>query len=170
MSNKTLKTAATTQINLEDLTKPQLSPTDRDAIMNAIATIQTTMPYLTDLEQRKALPKMGDSSTAFVRKALELAKQNPDFLPRSFDIEQMQRNLEFWQQMDSIMLALNQLQELMDDTYVAAGSKAFTDALTIYRFAKATNHTGILEDSVVELGKRFTQKNRKKEMVNAIEA
>jgi len=86
MPNKTMKTAvATTQVNLEDLAKSQLSPTDSNTIMNAIATIQATMPYLTDLtlEQRKALPKMGDGSTAFVRKALELAKQNPDFLPRS---------------------------------------------------------------------------------------
>jgi len=50
MPNKTMKTAvATTQVNLEDLAKSQLSPTDSNTIMNAIATIQATMPYLTDL-------------------------------------------------------------------------------------------------------------------------
>jgi hypothetical protein len=171
MSNKTMKTTAAAQINLEELAKNQLASTDRDTIMNAIATIQATMPYLIDLtlEQRKALPKMGDSSVAFVRKALELAKQNPDFLPRSFQIEQMQQSLEFWEQMNSIMLAFNQLQELMDDTYVAVGSKVFSEALTIYHYAKAVEHTGVLENSVVELGKRFAHKRRKREMPKAIE-
>jgi hypothetical protein len=164
MPNKTMKTAAIAQVNLEDSPQKQLSVEDRDRIMNAIATIQNTMPVLIDLtlEQRKALPKMGDSSIAFVRKALELATQNSDFLPRSFQLDQMQQNLQFWEQMNGVMLALNQLQELMDDTYVAIGSKAYTDALTIYQYAKTTNHTGILENSVEAMGQRFARKTRKK--------
>lgn len=55
--------------------------------MAAIATIKTKLPFLIDLsvEERKALLKLGDKSRAFVSKALEVATQNPDFLPRSFD-------------------------------------------------------------------------------------
>jgi hypothetical protein len=37
---------------------------------------------------------MGDKSRAFVSKALEVARQNPDFLPRSFDLDEMKRDVE----------------------------------------------------------------------------
>jgi hypothetical protein len=59
----------------------QLSQADRDAVMAAIATIKAKLPFLIDLsaEERKALPKMGDKSRAFVSKAMEVATQNPDF-------------------------------------------------------------------------------------------
>ncbi len=60
------------------------------------------------------------------------------------------------------MFALNRLQELMDDTYVATGSKAFTPALTVYQYAKVVNGTGSLENAVVEMGQRFNRKGRKK--------
>ena len=51
-------------------------------------------------EQRKSLPKMGDKSQAFVNKALEVATQNPDFLPGSFDLEEMKRDVELGSDME----------------------------------------------------------------------
>ena len=64
-----------------------LARKEKDAVLQAIATIKEKLPFLIDLsaEERKALPKMGDKSRAFVGKALEVATQNPEFLPRSFD-------------------------------------------------------------------------------------
>jgi len=60
-----------------------LSKEDRDAVMDAVAVIKEKLPFLVDLNasERKSLPKMGDKSRAFVSKALEVATQNPDFLP-----------------------------------------------------------------------------------------
>jgi hypothetical protein len=66
-----------------------------------------------------------------------------------------------------VMLSLDQLQEQMKDTHVAADSKAFTDALFIYYYTKGTDHTGTLENSVVELGKRFERMSRKKAVVSS---
>ncbi|QSJ21172.1 hypothetical protein JYQ62_37400 [Nostoc sp. UHCC 0702] len=44
-----------------------LSPADREAVMDAIATIKDKLPFLVDLttEKRRTLPKMGDKSRAF---------------------------------------------------------------------------------------------------------
>jgi hemoglobin-like flavoprotein len=80
----------------------------------------------------------------------------------------MQQNLELWEQMSGMLMAFNQLQELMDDTYVAVGSKAFTDALAIYQYAKVVDHTGTLENALGQLGQRFARKTRKKEVAAAI--
>jgi hypothetical protein len=93
-----------------------LTSADRDAILAALTTIKQKLPFLMDLttEERKALPKMGDKSRAFVSKALEVATQNPDFLPRSFDLEEMRKDVQLFEAMYPIVMAFIQLQELLE--------------------------------------------------------
>lgn len=140
-----------------------LNPTDRAAVMEAIATIKAKLPFLIDLnaDERKALPKMGDKSRAFVSKALEVATQNPDFLPRSFDLEELRKDVQLFEAMYPIVMALTQLQELLDDTYVTVGSEAYSAALQVYNYAKASGQGAGLEAVVDELGQRFARKAKK---------
>ena len=85
------------------------------AIMDAINTIRTKLPFLLDLtpEERHDLPKMGDKSRAFVSQALEVAKQNEAILPRSFDVNEMRQDVELAAALQPIVLAFAQLQELL---------------------------------------------------------
>ena len=142
-----------------------LTQTDREAVMGAVATIKAKLPFLVDLtlEERKALPKLGDKSRAFVGKALEVATQNPDFLPRSFDLEEMRKDVQLFEALYPIVVALTQLQELLDDTYVTVGSEAYASALQVYTYAKASGQGAGLDAVVVELGQRFARKAKKKE-------
>lgn len=139
-----------------------LAPADRDAVMAAVTTIREKLPFLIDLtaEERKALPKMGDKSRAFVSKALEVAKQNSDFLPRSFDLDEMRKDVELFEAMYPIVMALAQLQELMDDTYTTVGSEAYSAALMVYNYAKASGQGAGLDAVVGELKQRFARKPR----------
>ena len=140
-----------------------MTQTDRDAVLAAVATIKEKLPFLMDLtpEQRKSLPKMGDKSQAFVNKALEVATQNPDFLPRSFDLEEMKQDVELFQALYPVSLSLTQLQELVDDTVMAVGSDAYAAALMVYSFAKASGKGAGLDAVADEMGKRFARKSRK---------
>ncbi|MBW4580851.1 MAG: hypothetical protein KME42_14895 [Tildeniella nuda ZEHNDER 1965/U140] len=140
-----------------------LTATDRAAVMNAITTIKETLPFLIDLsvDERKALPKMGDKSRAFVSKALEVATQNPDFLPRSFDLDEMRKDVQLFEAMYPIVVAMAQLQELLDDTYVTVGSEAYAAALQVYTYAKASGQGAGLDSVVDELGQRFARKAKK---------
>ncbi len=140
-----------------------LTQLDRDAVMDAVATIKAKLPFLIDLtaDDRKALPKMGDKSRAFVSKALEVATQNPDFLPRSFDLEEMRKDVQLFEAMYPILVALTQLQELVDDTCLAAGSEAYAAALQVYNYAKVSEQGGGLDAVVSEMGQRFARKPRK---------
>ncbi len=108
-----------------------LGQADREAVMAAVATIKEKLPFLIDLsaEERKALPKMGDKSRAFVSKALEVATQNPNFLPRSFALEEMRKDVLLFEALYPLLLSLTQVQELVDDTYMAVGSEAYAAAL-----------------------------------------
>ena len=141
-----------------------LSDTDRQDVMSAIKTIRQKLPFLIDLtpEERRSLPKMGDKSRAFVQQALEVAKQNPDMLPRSFDVDEMRKDVELFEAMQSIMTAFAQLQELLDDTFVAVGSEAYAAALAVYAYAKANGKGAALDNLTDALGSRFSRKTRGK--------
>lgn len=141
----------------------KLSPADKEAVMNAIATIKEKLPFLIDLstEERKSLPKLGDKSRAFVTKALEIATQNPDFLPRSFDLDEMRQDIELFEALYPILLSLTQLQELVDDTSVAVGSEAYAASLMVYNYAKASGRGAGLDSMIDDLGRRFARKSKK---------
>ena len=147
----------------ENVVNAQLSVADRQAVLAAITTIKEKLPFLTDIspEERRTLPKMGDKSRAFVSKALELATQNQGILPRSFDLEAMQRDVELTEGLYPILLALTQLLELVEDTYVIAGSEAYTAALLVYSYAKASGKEAGLDEAIDNLGRRFARKARR---------
>ncbi|MGB7921606.1 MAG: hypothetical protein WCF57_00040 [Pyrinomonadaceae bacterium] len=140
-----------------------LSQTDRQAVLDAINTIRAKLPFLIDLttEERRFLPKMGDKSRAFVTQALTVAEQNTDFLPRSFDVAEMRRDVELIEALQPIMLALTQLQELVEDTYLEVGSEAYTSALMIYNYAQTAGKGSALDQAVGQLGQRFARKAQK---------
>ncbi len=140
-----------------------LAQSERDAVLQAIATIKEKLPFLIDLtnEERKALPKMGDKSRAFVSKALEVATQNPEFLPRLFDLDEMRKDVQLFEALYPVLLSVTQFQELVDDTFLAVGSEAYAAALQVYSYAKASGQGAGLETVVEEMGQRFARKSRK---------
>jgi hypothetical protein len=137
-----------------------LSPADQKAVLDAIATIKQKLPFLIDLtvDERRTLPKMGDKGRAFVSKALEVAAQNPDFLPRSFNVDEMRSDVQLFEALQPITMALTQLQELVDDTQIEVGSEAYVAALAIYNYARASGHGQALDALADELGRRFAHK------------
>jgi hypothetical protein len=104
----------------------------------AIGILQAKLPFLVGLtaEERKYLPKMGDKSRAFVLRALEVGQKNQGMLPRAFDLEEMRRDVELYQALYPIYLAVNQLAELIDDSLTEIGSESYAAALVIYNGAK----------------------------------
>jgi hypothetical protein len=140
----------------------RLSPEDRDAILKAIETIREKLPFLIDLssEERQSLPKTGDKSRAFISKAAEIARQNPDFLPRSFDIEEMWRDVELFESLYPVWQSLTQLCELVEDTKIAVGSEAYVAALLVYNYGRTSGLTTGLDEVMDDLGKRFARRSR----------
>lgn len=57
-----------------------------------------------------------------------------------------------------ILLALSQLQELVDDTYLVVGSEAYAAALVVYHYAKTSGAGAALDGVVDDLGRRFARK------------
>ena len=144
----------------ENRISAQLSNADQAAVLAAINTIRQKLPFLLDLtpEERRSRPRMGDKSRAFVAQALNIAEQNADILPRSFDVAEMRKDVELVQALDPLLPALAQLQELVEDTYIAVGSEAYTAALAVYQYAKASGKGAALDNLLDALGQRFARK------------
>lgn len=60
----------------------------------------------------------------------------------SFDVEKLRKDVQLFEAMYPIVVALTQLQELVDDTCIAVGSEAYAAALQMYTYAKASGNTG----------------------------
>lgn len=146
----------------ENRVSASISEADRQAVLAAIETIRTKLPFLIDLspEERKALPRMGNTGRGFVAKALQVAEQNPDILPRSFDVAEMRKDTELLDSLLPIVTAFEQLNELLDDTYTAVGSEAYAAALLVYQYVRAGGKGSALDGALDALGQRFARKSR----------
>ena len=141
-----------------------LKAADKDLILQLVQDIRDKMPFLIDLSVAEiaALSKMGDRGKPFVQDALTLAEQDDSFLPRSFDVAAMRRDVDLLEMLPSIITSVSRLKELLDDTYILAGSDAFTAALTVYGSAQKNGKGSALNQSLTNLGKRFARKGKAK--------
>lgn len=139
-----------------------LSEADRKAVLDAIETIRTKLSFLIDLtpEQRRSLPKMGDKSRAFVAKALAIAQHNSDFLPRSFSVEEFERDVALAEALLPVMVSLTRLQEQVTDTYTEVGSEAYSASLVVYQYGRNSGDGQSLEGLLDDMGQRFARKSR----------
>jgi hypothetical protein len=144
----------------------QLSPADRDTILHLLTQVREILPFLQDLtaEERQSMAGMGSSNRAFAGKVLEVTSQNPDFLPRSFNVEQLRADLETFDRLSSIVMALTQLCNLTDATAIAIGTRAYEQSLLAYRHAKASGQGASLDGMMVGMKQRFTKKSKKKKV------
>ncbi len=139
-----------------------LSPFDPEVVMEAIDTIRQKLPFLLNLtpKKRKGLAKLGDKNRAFVMKAVDVATQNPDALPRSHSVQDVQNIAELFGSMTGIRLALQQLYKQVDDTTTKIGSDAYAVARTIYIGTKSPVAGARLATAANNLGRRFGRKSK----------
>ncbi|MDR1170512.1 MAG: hypothetical protein LBK97_06740, partial [Prevotellaceae bacterium] len=85
--------------------------------------------------EARELPVMGDKSYAFVFKALEFAKQYPEFAGL-IDVAEFEKDVETVQALREFYVQLSQLTKKIHDTMTLAGSEAYVAGLTYYGTSK----------------------------------
>ena len=136
----------------------QISDADMAAIKAAVATIQQKLPFLITLtaDERKSLYKTGPNSLSFVENALQAAQSNPDIFPKSFDATEFGSDVNLFADMTAINTLVSQLASSIDDTRLAIGSEAMTEATQVYNYVKtAAATTPGLKPLADQLGQRF---------------
>ena len=124
----------------------------------SIKTLDSSLPLLIELtpDQRKSMAHYSDKELGFIQKTLQIVDQNPEVLPASFNKEDLRRDIDTLQKLDSILYALVVLTGKFQDSRFAAASQSISQARTVYQFIKTHNQlTGSLEDAVADLSKQY---------------
>jgi len=133
--------------------------------LNEVAV--TLKPYLLTLTptQRGDLPKMGDKSAAFVQKAFEFSKTNPEFAPGYLNLADFEIDYTDSQILIPIINTVMQLANGIDDTKLAAGSEAYQAALLYYNGVQRAVEGNVPGAKAIfdELKNRFPAKVKKQE-------
>ena len=131
----------------QNIVSISLSGDDITAIRGMLAGLEEKLKVMVELtaDQRVSLLRMGARSEAFVRHTLDTLEQDPDILPRSFDLEEMQRDLKALDDLRPIFSRLRQLGGRAADTERALGSDLYSAALAAYRFAKAADGSAVAD-------------------------
>jgi hypothetical protein len=132
----------------------------------AIDTLNAALePLLVALasEQRRRAVKIGDGSETFCRQALHVVTENLVLAPRTFDIDEMRRDLASHDALHARAVRLTRLMEKVHDTDTALGSDAMVAALEGYAFLKTAGKGEGVDALRRLLGKRFDTGARKTE-------
>jgi hypothetical protein len=132
-------------------------------ILQHLRDIEAELPFLVDLsnDEIASLSKIG-SGQSFVQDAITLAEQDDSFLPRSFDVASMRKDVDLLQALPPIIASVSRLKELLGDTLMLVGSDAFAAALDVYQSAQRHGKGAGLKDSLSSLSNRFARKSKKK--------
>jgi hypothetical protein len=133
---------------------------EAQAVRDAVKLLQDKLaPHLIDLgvEERRALPKMGDKTVAFVSKALEYAREHPGLGPSFVDVDEFGRDLAAIELLMGLQRPLAQLMDMVEDSLLQAGSEAYSAALAYYHSAKAAARLNVAGAAVIadDLAKSF---------------
>jgi hypothetical protein len=125
------------------------------------------VPYLLALTpaERHELPQMGEKTIAFVEKAYDFARQNPNLIPPYLDLGAFGADFSDAHGLWTLLNTVQQLEEGIGDTEMTAGSEAYQAALVFYKSVKMAAAQDIPGAKAVyeELKTRFPQRGGRRE-------
>ncbi|MDX2212948.1 MAG: hypothetical protein SFY66_06635 [Oculatellaceae cyanobacterium bins.114] len=139
-----------------------LSSTDVAEVLTALETVRQKLSFLMGLTptERRQLAKLGLKSQTFVVKALDVATQYSNLMPRCLNIDEARRDLALFEALNPVLQSLSQLRELVEDTQMVAGSEAYAAARVAYSSIKTVGKSMGLDEVKDDLAQRF-RKTRK---------
>jgi hypothetical protein len=142
----------------------KLADADLSEINAAIATLKSKLlPHLKSLNaaDRHELPKMGDKTVAFVRKALDHCSQNPEIAPQFLDVDEFKTDVEAVESIRHLYAPLLQITDALGDTMMLSGSEGYSAALTFYNAVKSAQKSNIPKAGTIyeDLSSRFPGKS-----------
>jgi hypothetical protein len=131
-------------------------------IDEAAALLAPYMLALTPAE-RHELPKMGEKTIGFVEKAYDFAQKNPNLVPPFLEVAAFGVDFGDAHGLWTLLNTVQQLEQSIDDTEMAAGSEAYEAALVFYKSVKMAAAQDIPGAKAVyeELRTRFPGGKRK---------
>ena len=104
--------------------------------------LESTMVVLTP-KDRQRLPKMRSSTVEFVDKVGYHMRATPHFKPAFLDIEEFERKRRTVRALQALLMRLDQVRKVLDDSRLQCSSVVYTEALASYKSFKAAAKLGL---------------------------
>lgn len=140
------------------------------AIDATLSQLESQLSGLVSLqiEERRALTKMGAKSEQFCRQTLIALAQHPQIVPPSLNVAEAQADLRALDQLRPRLARLSRLAERAQDTDMALGSDVMSAALEGYALLKVSGKHQGLDTLRQSLGSRFDKSARRAEAGPAV--
>lgn len=156
----------------ENIIAFELTEEERMTVLSAITTLENVLGSklitLTS-EAKHSNLRLGDKSVAFVEKACEIAKLDPNIVDSFVSVPEFVTDLESLRMFRTINLRLSKIVSNLNDSESQAGHEAYQAALQTYALMKNAakmGHPGA-KTAVEELKQRFPRTRKKTEVEKA---
>ncbi|MDR0982179.1 MAG: hypothetical protein LBM07_02900 [Culturomica sp.] len=134
-------------------------------VQEKLTEVQTLLaPYSLSLtpSERQEIPKMGEKTVSFVKKAYEFATAYVDLRPPYLDTVAYDADMGDSTNLLIIGNLTEQIEQTLDDVEMIAGSEAYQASLLFYNYTKVLANQDIPNAKAVydELKKRFPNRGR----------
>ncbi|MDX2213142.1 MAG: hypothetical protein SFY66_07620 [Oculatellaceae cyanobacterium bins.114] len=141
-----------------------LTQQEMEDIITALKTIREQLPLVgLSTQERRQITKMGRKAQTFTVRALNMATQHHDIMPRHLNVEEARRDLALFEALNPILQAVNHLRELLEDTQIVAGSEAYAAARLAYNSAKMSGKNLGLDEIIDDLSQQFRRTRKPQE-------
>ena len=112
-----------------------IAPVDWTTLMANVRAAEDSLATftvsLTDTE-RRSVRSVAEGREGYVREVYRVANEFQNSLPRSFDVARFAQKLELFDQWKSLLVILEKLAEMADDTVLQLGAELMEDVDTSY--------------------------------------
>jgi hypothetical protein len=111
---------------------------DKDAVLTAIQTIKTKLPFLINLsnEERIKLRKMGAVRTSFVQDVYQASTNNNGAIPQAINLAEFGKDLQLYRDLTDIMSLLMPVYESIESTTMALSAELMKQSDECYGHLK----------------------------------
>ena len=124
----------------------EITVAQKAAIVAAVGALKTALqPFLINLtvQQRQALPKIGDATLAFHEKCVAYRASRPDLIPSFTDMAELAKDLKLVADLKPCLTEIAPLCEGLEDTISLAFTDAYLADLSFYANVKAAAKRGV---------------------------
>ena len=124
------------------------------SLKTALDTIQSNMPFLHQLtaDERRMLHTINVENRIFTENTIHVLLHNPDKQPEGFNVEEKQKAMALYHQLEDLRIAVNLLAKRISDTQLLVGNDTYLAAVVGYRHIENLNKMGLADvDAIYEL-------------------
>ena len=156
-------------MSCQNLVSGELTDEQLRASLEAVKALDKSLDFLISLspDARKHMIKLRADHVDFVHQMKSVCNQQPDFLPRQFELAEFDLDVALSSQLEQLETAISNFARRVEDTMMGVRSDMYAGALEAYNYLRIAKEGDGLDVHRRELGLFFKRKSLSPDAVDA---